>query len=171
MKGLPRWGIGKESACNARDVGSVPGWGRSPGVGNGNPLQDSCLENSMGRGAGWAVVCGVAKSGMWLRTHPSSWTAGHYHRELGLLKKIPNLESIFRELTPFVSPSCFWIFGEMARPASDLTLQEAQGTDWLPPPPTPSHSLPFRFRASGQKRKGDKVAFSGQWLFTKAGIV
>ena len=53
---------GKESACNARDPGSIPGWGRSPGEGNGNPLQYSCLENSMDRGAWWATVYGVAKS-------------------------------------------------------------------------------------------------------------
>ena len=41
----------KEDACNAGDLSSLPGWGRSPGEGHGNPLQDSCLENSMGRGA------------------------------------------------------------------------------------------------------------------------
>ena len=46
----------------ARDVGSVPGSGRSPGVGNGNPLQYSCLESPMDRGAWWATVHGVAKS-------------------------------------------------------------------------------------------------------------
>ena len=44
----------KESACNAGDPGSIPGLGRSPGEGNGNPLQYSSLENSMGRGA-WQV--------------------------------------------------------------------------------------------------------------------
>ena len=49
--GLPRWFSGKESACNAGDVGSIPGSGRSPGEGNGNPLQYSCLENPMDRGA------------------------------------------------------------------------------------------------------------------------
>ena len=42
---------GKKSACNVEDLGSIPGWGRSPGEGNGNPLQYSCLENSMDRGA------------------------------------------------------------------------------------------------------------------------
>ena len=40
----------KESACNARDLGSIPGWGRSPGEGNGNQLQYSCLENFMNGG-------------------------------------------------------------------------------------------------------------------------
>ena len=53
---------GKESACSAEDQVSVPGWGRSPGEGNGNPLQYSCLENPMDRGAWQATVHGVAKS-------------------------------------------------------------------------------------------------------------
>ena len=49
--GLPWWVGDKESACNAGDRGSVPGSGRSPGEGNGYPLQYSCLENSLDRGA------------------------------------------------------------------------------------------------------------------------
>ena len=53
---------GKESACNVGDLGSVPGWGRSPGEGNGYPLQCAGLENSMDRGAWQVTVCGVAKS-------------------------------------------------------------------------------------------------------------
>ena len=48
---------------DTRDVGSVPGLGRSPEIGNGDPLQDSCLENPMDRGGWWATVHGVAKSG------------------------------------------------------------------------------------------------------------
>ena len=48
-------------AEDARDVGLIPGSGRSPGEGNGNPLQNSCLENPMDRGAWWATVHGVAK--------------------------------------------------------------------------------------------------------------
>ena len=52
----------KESDCNAEDPGSIPGLGRSPGKGNGNPLQDSCLENSMDRGAWRATVHGLAES-------------------------------------------------------------------------------------------------------------
>ena len=51
----------KKSACNARDRGSIPGLGGSLGEGNGYPLQYSCLENSMNRGAWWATVHGVAK--------------------------------------------------------------------------------------------------------------
>ena len=50
------------NAGEARDVGLIPGWGRSPAVGNGNSLQYSCLENSMDRGAWWATVHGVSKS-------------------------------------------------------------------------------------------------------------
>ena len=50
------------SAGDLRGVGSMPGLGRSPGEGNGNPLQNSCLENPMDRGAWWAIVLGVAKS-------------------------------------------------------------------------------------------------------------
>ena len=51
----------KESVYNAGDPGSIPGWGRSPGKGNGNPLQYSCLGNLMDRGAWWATVHGVTK--------------------------------------------------------------------------------------------------------------
>ena len=50
-------------AYSAEDPGLIPGSGRSPGEGNGNPLQYSCLENSMDSGAWWATVCGVAKCG------------------------------------------------------------------------------------------------------------
>ena len=66
--GLPQWLSGKESACNAEDAGdtgSIPGSGRSPGGGHGNPLQYSCLENPMDRETWWAIVHEVAKS--WTR--------------------------------------------------------------------------------------------------------
>ena len=53
---------GKASVYNAGDPGSIPGLGRSPGEGNGNPLQDYCLENPMDKGAWWATVHGFAKS-------------------------------------------------------------------------------------------------------------
>ena len=53
---------GKETVCKAGDLGSIPESGRSSGARNGNPLQYSCLENSMGRGAWQAIVHGVAKS-------------------------------------------------------------------------------------------------------------
>jgi len=57
---------GKESTCNAGDLGSIPGLGRSPGGGHGNLLQYSCLENSNGKGAWKATVHGVTKSWTWL---------------------------------------------------------------------------------------------------------
>ena len=58
---FPGGSDGKESACNARDPGSISGSGRSPEEGNGNPLQHSCLENSMDRGAWQPTVHGVKK--------------------------------------------------------------------------------------------------------------
>ena len=59
--GFPGGSDGKASACNAEDLGLIPQWGRYPGEGNGNPLQYSCLENSMDRGARWATVHGGLK--------------------------------------------------------------------------------------------------------------
>ena len=61
----------KASVYNAGDLGSIPGSGRSPGEGNGNPLQYSCLENPMDGGAWWAAVHGVTKS----RTRLSDFTS------------------------------------------------------------------------------------------------
>ena len=58
---FPRSSDGKEPACNAGDLGSIPGSGRSAGEGNGNPLQYSCLENPMDKGAWWAMVHGVTR--------------------------------------------------------------------------------------------------------------
>ena len=59
--GFPGGSSGRESACNVGDLGSIPGSGRSPGGGHGNPLQYSCLKNPMDRGAWWATVHGVTK--------------------------------------------------------------------------------------------------------------
>ena len=63
---------GKESACNAGDLGPIPGAGRSTGEGNGNPLQYPCLENSMDRRVWWATVHEVAKN----------WTDYHFSLSL-----------------------------------------------------------------------------------------
>ena len=60
--GFPGGSVSKESASNAGDPGSIAGLGRSPGEGNGSPLQYSCLENLMDRGAWWATIHGVTKS-------------------------------------------------------------------------------------------------------------
>ena len=76
----PLWGffvgsVVKNLPAYVGDMGSIPGWGRSPGEGNGNPLQYSCLENPMGRGVWWAAVPGVARDRIWLCnwTTPPSW--------------------------------------------------------------------------------------------------
>ena len=61
-------------AEDLREVGSIPGWGRSPGEANGNPLQYSCLENPMDRGAWWAIVRRGTKGWTWLR-----WPSTHTH--------------------------------------------------------------------------------------------
>ena len=68
--GLPHNSVGKESAWNAGDLGSIPGLGGSPGEGNGNPLQYSCLENPKDRGAWRARVHGVARVRHDLATKP-----------------------------------------------------------------------------------------------------
>ena len=87
MIGLPWWLSGKESAYNAGDAGLIPGSGRSPGEGNGNSFQYSCLENPMDRGAWWAIVHGVAKSQTQLSNHHCharwsviGWTRGCVYR-------------------------------------------------------------------------------------------
>ena len=72
-KGFPYGSAGKESACNAGELGSIPGLGRSPGEGNGYPLQNSGLENSMD-----CIVHGVAKS--WTRL-------SNFHLNLNLCSK------------------------------------------------------------------------------------
>ena len=61
-RGFPVGSDDKEAACNAGDLGLMPGLGRSPGGGHGHPFQYSCLENPMDRRTWWATVHGVAKS-------------------------------------------------------------------------------------------------------------
>ena len=60
-RGFPGGLDSKESACNVGDLGSIPRSGRSPEGGHGNPLQYSCLENSLAKGVWWATVHGVAE--------------------------------------------------------------------------------------------------------------
>ena len=67
--GLPWWLSGKVSTCNAGGAGSTPGSARCPGGGHGNPLQYSCLENPVDRGAWWAAVHKVAKNLKWPSAH------------------------------------------------------------------------------------------------------
>ena len=69
--GAPGGSDGKESACSAGDSGSIPGLGRSPGEGNGNPLQYSCLEKPMDGGVWWATVHGVTMN--WPQLSDFTW--------------------------------------------------------------------------------------------------
>ena len=82
FSGFPGGSEGKVSACSAGDPGSIPGSGRSLGEGNGNPLQDSCLENPTDRGAWWATVHRVTKSQTrlkWLSMHEELDMTGRLH--------------------------------------------------------------------------------------------
>ena len=77
--GFPGGSEVKTSACNVGGQGSIPGLGRSPGEGNSNPLQYSCLENPMDRGAWWAILHGVAKS--WTRLSNCTHSGGTSGKE------------------------------------------------------------------------------------------
>ena len=77
--GFPSGSDSEESACRAGDMGSIPGLGRSPGEGNGIPLQYSCLGNPMDRGAWWAAVHGVTNSQTWLSNF--TFTFLHWRRK------------------------------------------------------------------------------------------
>ena len=68
--GFPGGSVSKDSACNAGDLGSIPGSGRSPGEGNGNPLQYFRLENPIDRGAWQATVHGITRVRHDLATKP-----------------------------------------------------------------------------------------------------
>ena len=83
-RGFPGGSEVKASAYNAGDLGSIPGLGRSPGKGNGNPLQYSCVENPMDRGAWWATVHGVAKS----QTRLRDFTHFHFTHGLGQILSV-----------------------------------------------------------------------------------
>ena len=74
--GFPGGSDGKESACSAGDLGLIPGSGRPPGEGNGNPLQYSCLGNPTDRGAWRATVHGVTKSQTVVTNTLLHWNSG-----------------------------------------------------------------------------------------------
>ena len=97
---------GKASACNAGNSGSIPGLGRSPGEGNGNPLQYSCLENSTDWGAWSATVHGVTKSWTWLGDFTFTFTL---RREEYI--QVYSYRRISRQaLDMFSQPWCLWKF-------------------------------------------------------------
>ena len=94
LRGFHGSSDGKESAYNAGDLGLIPGLGRSPAEGNGNPLQHSCLENHIDRGAWQTTVHGVSRSGhdSATNTHTSEtgWLKGFY----------PNAYSLWQPCVP-----------------------------------------------------------------------
>ena len=94
--GFPGGSDHKASAYSARDPGSIPGLGRSPGEGNGNPFQYSRLENPMDRGVWWAIVHEVAKSWTWL----SNFTSLHVLLCLSLKCFCHETSRIWASLSP-----------------------------------------------------------------------
>ena len=96
--GFPGVSDGKESVCNARDLGLMSGLGRSPGEGNSNPPHYSCLDNSMDRGAWQAAIHGVTKS----RTGPSDF---HFHTVTVIKTLVPVKEQVNEmEQSPEIDP-------------------------------------------------------------------
>ena len=79
VEGLPGGASGKDSICQCKRPRFNPWSGRSPGGGNGNPLQYSCLENPMDKGGWWASVHGISKNQTWLCTRARAHTHTHTH--------------------------------------------------------------------------------------------
>ena len=125
---LPCGPVVKVSACNVGDSGSIPGWGRSPRVGNGYPLQYSCLENFMDRGAWWTTVHGVPKS--W--TGLSCWVS---HFTSLVIKSCTVHEGDMRQLnsTSILLPKSFalfialWVWGRVSGCVPKRGTPEGEG--------------------------------------------
>ena len=146
--GFPCGSAGKESTGNAGDLGSIPGLGRSPEGGHGNPLHCSCLENPMDRTAWWATVHGVAKS----QTQLSDFTFTMWWS----LLKLMSIESVMPSnhlipchpllLLPSIFPSIrvssnesvlrfrwpkYWSFRFSTSPSSEYSGLISFRMDWL----------------------------------------
>ena len=103
--GFPCGTVVKNLPVNARDMGWIPQWGRSPGEGNGNPIQYCCLGNPMDKGAWQATVPGVTKS--W--THLSNWAGMHTHTHTHIPWKVPNTTGRFRSMRNCYNQETFMI--------------------------------------------------------------
>ena len=103
---FPHSSVGKESICNAGDLGSIPGLGRSPGEGNGNPLQYSCLENPMDKGAWQVTVHGVARVGHNLMAKP------HFFPHSPLILVISSYLGSLSDSLCFSSPALRYYFSK-----------------------------------------------------------
>ena len=97
----------KASAYNVGDPVSILGSGRSPGEGNGNPIQYSCLENPMDRGAGWATVHGVAKSRTRLSDFSSLYKVPLYRLFIQFVRFITSHLIIYANIDGYFSPPLF----------------------------------------------------------------
>ena len=133
---------GKESACHAGDLSLIPGLGRSPGEGNGHPLQYSCLENSINRGAWWGTVHWVAKSQTRLKRLSSS--SRPVETKLFCIQKCQSLS----HARPFVTP-----------PGSSVHLiLQARILEWV--------AIPFS-RGSSRPRDQTQVScMAGRFFIT-----
>ena len=128
---LPQWLSGKESACSTEDPGSILLSGRSPGEGNGNPLQYSCLENPMDRGAWQAMICWVAKS--WTHTHtlgpkPDCWDGASHLRKKEKAKSPRDKRKLMSPRTE--SRACTW--GSVQEGRRLIPLAHQMPASWSP---------------------------------------
>ena len=122
--------VSKESACDAGDLGLIPGLGRSPGEGNGNPLQYSCLENPMDRGAWQVTVHGVARVRCDLATTPPppdwQWGVDSLEHKSTF---IPELPTSSVKLSFFFPSTCLSILAFKGR-AAESELGNASLREW-----------------------------------------
>ena len=110
----------KNLPANAGDTGSIPGSGRSPGGGHGNPLQYSCLENPMDRGAGQATVHGVTESQTWLSTHKYVQFSRSVSRLCNPMDcSMPGLP-VHHQLLEFTQTHAHWV-GDAIQPSHSLS--------------------------------------------------
>ena len=153
----------KNLPSNTGDAGSIPGLGRSPGGGNGNPLQYSCLENPMGRGAWQATVCGISKSRTQLTMCAKTCVQRPQRDERGRpsrpqrfcgLKLSAKQEISTRTPTP--PPSSLWPnCHPSGPPAAQTTGKWNQG-------PQPSHADPSRVEREPPREAASRLATSSQ---------
>ena len=131
MRGLPQCFSGKEFACNAGDTGSILELGRFLGGGHGNPLQYSCLENPIDRGAWWPTVHGVAKSWTRLSDFTFTFTFSDYSASLVAqrLKCLPAMQETWVRSLGWEDP----LEKEMATHSSTLAWE----IPWMEDPGRP----------------------------------
>jgi len=151
MSRFPGGSDDKASAHNAQDPGSIPGLGRSPGEGNGNPLQYSCLENPMDEGAWWATVHGVTKS--WTRL--SHFTSLHYRVLECKSRKSRNTWSN-RQIWP-------WTIEWSRAEANRVLPRERTGHSKYPLPTTQEKTLPWTSPDGQYQNQSDHILCSQRW--------